>query len=778
MCASLERAPATPPLPPCGPDLAPLLDVLGELAEALRNDAGAAASLAVPEAVVFAASRARGDPIGPTALALVQHIDGAFAGAVFGPLEPDERLEVIGDEVHKVHGGQRLALRLTADMHRPHAHRPCSERTLTLETDFVTFRLLSREPGRAETAVLATYEAAGLCREVEIAGPLWASLFPIFRTIVTRTISLAIPRTAPGVLFSSSAGGARNVLTSILSGRRKSEEQSALQRLRCLVRGEERLLTICALAQTLETQPDGPRVLSVENQGPYRLTRYAPGRSAVADLGGGLRQPARRDVVTSYIDDVTGHEHHREFMIAPQDWGTHEESLRHAAFDVLHMLAVRRTKLFRAGFAHRVFTVMLPPGLVSLRSDPAVSHAMFPCLTLYRQPRDGSFRRTLTVTLVTFPVQVSSGPPLSPTLTSRAAPLRESQGFRAHLKAVGKSDGAYDLAGPLAGYLGLGGATTSPARLLEHMATQVLRRVLGDPRGGYALANRAQQMRRLIGETTFLALTESRMCSLLLQVGWSAPEGFRRPWERWLAGEEDPAFQAVLFRTLFYDDFLDPLLGDASPVAVDLKALNVGNTLGADMHGMTLFYPQDETKYVIYPRTLERFPDHSMVRWMAWSVFTDSALASLKAMIAKFHSSLDSPGELRDIITTLDAMIEEFVEFYDLDIREFDYRTEYEKMRNLVKVDSDYAFLLSRFESAKEEASLKEGRLINKLLVSFTLATVSVTVLTSVSEGEKWDPLPYVGVAVSVSATIALTGYLLFDPLRRAYGRARGRRSR
>jgi len=126
------------------------------------------------------------------------------------------------------------------------------------------------------------------------------------------------------------------------------------------------------------------------------------------------------------------------------------------------------------------------------------------------------------------------------------------------------------------------------------------------------------------------AKMESRLTTLLLQVDWQPQEGYAHPWEKWLSGVEDETFSAAVYRTLFYKDFLHPNTAYSSRRAVQLREFSVGNTLGADMSGMTLFNPQEHLKICLYSKAFEAYPNYSMVRWMAWQVYIDSALSSLR----------------------------------------------------------------------------------------------------------------------------------------------------
>jgi hypothetical protein len=356
------------------------------------------------------------------------------------------------------------------------------------------------------------------------------------------------------------------------------------------------------------------------------------------------------------------------------------------------------------------------------------------------------------------------------TIVARPAPLEEIYRIKNDLlspivyPAALESTRRYTTSGPLTFYIKLPNQCTIPG-LLRRLSKGVLQRILARWYGN------DPTIERLVSNALFPSNMESRIATISLQVEWAPPDGFKHPWERWLATGDDKVFSNNLFRTLFYFDYVDPYSADASSYALQFKQFNVGDTSGADMGGMTFFNPQESLKFVLYPRARERYPDFSIVRWMVWQVYIDSALASLRALIYKFHPIFESRGDMHSIIDTLDEMIQEFVDFYDLDIRDYFYRKEYEKIRTLMQVDTDYAQLLAKFASYKEEESLREQRLINKLILSLTIATVTISVVSTIAQMGGLSKLNYLLVSITLSTLFVWLGYKFFDPFRRVYKR-------
>jgi hypothetical protein len=379
----------------------------------------------------------------------------------------------------------------------------------------------------------------------------------------------------------------------------------------------------------------------------------------------------------------------------------------------------------------------------------------------------------MSMTFMACPVElVLNGKGQESGLSSRPAPLEELNRLKSDLllpsfdSATSQGIAKYAIRGSGRFYYSPLPDECSAPELIRYVSKSVLRRALAP---GYhdnpAIAD-------LVDSMLFTSNQESRIATMALLVDWTPPEGFSQPWERWLSTGEDKVFCNSLFRTLFYQDYLNPSSGDASHHAVRLQEFNIGNTMGADMGGMTLFKPKEALKVVLYPRRREKYPNFSIIRWMAWQVYIDSALASLRALIYKFQPSLEDRGYLYSVIETLDEMVQEFVDFYDLDIRDYDYRKEYERLRALMHVDLDYQQLMTKFASAKEDESLREQRLINKLIVSLTIATVTVTVVSTLAQMGLLSVLSYLAIALIMSTVMVLLGYLVFDPCRLGVERA------
>ena len=627
-----------------------------------------------------------------------------------------------------------------------------------LYTDFKSFTFWrTDEVGRVSRPFLM-FNTCEICEEIDFTGSVWASIYPTHYAIVSRTISYTFPQSTKGALFSSKLSVVNDLF---------DEEREAYSRLSCLVNPFTKLQSLDEFRVELESCSKPPTLLSENKEGIYTLRRYSPKRSALLDFGEPAEELNRGDFVTTY--NAGQKEFHREFFLSPRRWEVYEEELKIAAFDILHTLAIRRAKLFRNAFASCIYNILLPPALLLDEGTPSHSYALFLCVNLYHIPKQGGFRRTLSITFLVCPIEMLLDQGKWTGIVSRPAALEELYQLKDQLlssttfSAGSSQTKRYTIGGPIKSYLELPNICNIP-ELLQHVSTKVLQRIMTKGRR-YDAA-----LEHLMSSTQFASNLESKIATISLQVEWTPPEGFIHPWERWLATGKDKVFCNSLFRTMFYADYLDPYSADASRHAIRFEEFNIGNTLGADMHGMTLYNPQESLKIILFPREHERYPNYSMVRWMAWQVYIDSALASLRALIYRFHLIVNEREDLHSIIGTLEEMVREFVDFYELDLRDYFYRKEYEKIRTLMQIDLDYEQLLAKFNSSKEGASLREQRLMNKLITSLTIATVTVAVLSTIAQMGALSVFNYLLIVLVLSIAGVWIGYILFDPIRLGFG--------
>jgi len=705
-----------------------------------------------PEGALLLAQCLRGVPLAHAIAESCEAPNSTLRLLLFGGANVSPLLGAHGIEGRR--GDHLLYLLLSTRLDEEFPAELCTNYTsVALRTDFKTFVLFRFDVTSRYWRPFKSLSLGEVSEDVAFSGSLWDLAHPEHFGIVSRTISCTFPNEG-GVPFFSAGLDPSDEL---------NQERLAVQHLQCLAGEEARVMSLDAYREALCVTTRQPSVDATDREGTYTLRRYSPRRSSIFDFGSPPRTFSRGDSVTTY--NAENEEFHREYVVVPRELTlVHEECLL-AGFDLLHMLGIRRGKLFRVGFASRVYNVLLPPVLATAGCN---SVAIYTLLHLYRTPLKG-FRRTVGISTIAIPISVTVDKATPVAVGSRRATLDELYALKDDLVAYPPTASAkprlrYSVWAPP--------PLRSPRQpqtlpdLVQNIASDSLKRMLDGSCG---------DTDDVVRTCLLTANHEARIATMSLQVDWTPPSGATQPWERWVATGEDRVFLDALYRTMFFRDYSEPYAADTSRSTVRFADFNIGNTLGADMGGMTLYNPQETLKFVLYPLCREKYPDYSIVRWMTWQLYIDSALTSLRALIYRFNPLLEERGDLHSIIHTLDEMIDEFVDFYDLDIRDHFYRVEYAKLRSLMQVDSDYAQLLAKFESSKEDESLREQRLINKLIVSLTIATVTVSVVSTVAQEGALSIGQYLLAATTISTVMVWLGYVTFDPCRRALSQGRQR---
>jgi hypothetical protein len=621
--------------------------------------------------------------------------------------------------------------------------------SILLITDFSEFSFYRVQSASNLDRPFASYSQSELTSEIEITGSVWDSFFPKHHAIVTRTISYSIPKQhSDNTIFE---------FRSNLFKKQPTHEETTFDLLKCLETESCKLTDLHSF--DAELNPDGrsQKPKSKKVAGRFMMNKYFPKRSNIFDFDTPTASFKREDYVTTYLDKQK--EFNRDFIILPDHWGNFENELKEAAFDVLHTIAIRRTSLFRHDFTSRLFNILLPPVLLNNPNDKAEFLTIFPCILLNKIPNKKYFRNTISITYIVCSTKESEGE-----LFSHKQPLEKIYLIKDELMesyyGFKKPDNKFASYGPLKSYLYIPDNTTI-SETVQHINEGILKKLL--------LLDKKPNNKEAQDAVHNVLYSQTRIANLatvFVQVDWNAPKGYNYPWEKWLAKGDD-VFRKILFRTISYKDFSNPHFAPSSQHAIDLEKLNVGNTFGADMIGMTWCNPREDMKLIIYPKSMEKYPNHSIIRWMAWHYYIDAALSSLRVLIDKFHTVLSHRTDLNFIIATLNEMVDEFVELYDLDLVNLFYRKEYEKIRNLLGIDNDYTQLITQFNSSKEDSSLREQRLVNKLLVGLTLATATISIVSTIAAIDKWSSVRYLSLTLALSFVIVWVGYLLFDPLRK-----------
>jgi hypothetical protein len=212
---------------------------------------------------------------------------------------------------------------------------------------------------------------------------------------------------------------------------------------------------------------------------------------------------------------------------------------------------------------------------------------------------------------------------------------------------------------------------------------------------------------------------------------------------------------------MYYPDSLEDAGAQTTPRTTRLDAMQISNSLGDDLGGMTFFEPDSETKYLIYPADREEYPNYSILRWAGFASYSDSALAALRALLARVDARLGAGVGLHGMLSSTEQLVEHFAELYDLDIKRHVYRKEYQRLKTITGIESDYEQLQQKVESLTQAASLREQQLVNKVLIILTAGILWITGVAVVATVAKWhllESLLWAGAGVLASIAIGASG--------------------
>ncbi|MCA9367614.1 hypothetical protein KC887_05145 [Candidatus Kaiserbacteria bacterium] len=488
--------------------------------------------------------------------------------------------------------------------------------------------------------------------------------------------------------------------------------------------------------------------------------------------------PNRGDRVHAYIED--GVTFFRDFVLKPEELNV----ARHASDAeelVSHIMAFRRSGLFRNDFAKKIYNITLPSILLKDTESHQQDLLLVPHIILYRTPILSSFRRTFSLSFLCFPVSADSDVEEGELiLSSRSVYLDEIDQIDSSLRKPNNlskrgqdQTPRYEVSCRLKDVLNLPSNVSDLSEVVSNVSVGLLEWVNEKGSGRYFSRSRSKSA-GLVSESAYLASLESQFSTKLNLVSLSSKPKEARPWEEWLRSNDDESIRDAVYKRLFHADFMDPVSAYTTKSSVKLDQMLVGNRLRTDMNGMTFLDPSSDSKLILYPAERESFPNYSILRWLGFSVYQDSAIACLQEMIREFNREIDQADDTLAVLSSLEGMLQSFGELYDLDIRYSLYRDEYENVRRLINLDSDYQRLHDRFNSVKEEAILREQRLFNKLLLSLAVVTILFGIIQYIGGRLDWSSTTFAFAASVPLLLVAAIIFRLFDPIRVLFKRKRG----
>ena len=671
-----------------------------------------------------------------------------------------------------------------------------NKKTCILDASIPLLKLNYFEPGSAQSQILLELSAEELEHQLHRVGDLWNLVFPKEHAIVCRTISYTVPKKFKSVLFSTSSRSEFFLETiSKWFGAKPSVEKRAFRRLSSAFSTRPKALEVFVAQDSLKSLYES-HLTEANANGSSSLSftkidkRFEAGGLSTYDAAARIPEclnfsgsPAlvsatRGDRVHAYLEGDEAF--FRDFVLKPEDSTTvlHE---RHAEEIISHIMAFRRSGLFRNDFAKKIYNVTLPSILLRNKVSAQRDLLLIPHIVLYRTPILSSFRRTFSLSFICIPVSAKDQrKDHGLRLSSRMAYLDEIHEIDSSLRkpnnlnAKNKEHIArYELTCRMRDVLNLPTNVSGLNEVVTGVSVGLLEWINEKGSGRYFSRSRSGSTGR-VAENAYLASLESQFSTKLNLVNFNSKPKEARPWEEWLRSNEDASIRDAVYKRLFHADFIDPTSAYTTKSSVKLEQMLVGNRLRTDMNGMTFLDPSSDSKLILYPAERESFPNYSILRWLGFSVYQDSAIACLQEMIREFNREIDQADDTLAVLSSLEGMLQSFGELYDLDIRYSLYRDEYENVRDLINLDRDYQRLHERFNSVKEEAILREQRLFNKLLLSLAVVTILFGIIQYAGTRLDWSSKTFAIAASMPLLLVAALIFKLFDPIRVLFKGKRG----
>lgn len=580
-----------------------------------------------------------------------------------------------------------------------------------------------------------------LAAMLQLRGGIWKMMDTDEWAIMSHTVAIDLPK----------AGG--------LGRRTRATSRNELVRkFRPLTRSGYQLQSLMDLHNELFA--DSPVQIPTEKLRDGSL-RMSPDLSSILDRGARAIPPGRGDYIRIERLGRASTAKFHEFRI--QRLATDDrllQELDRLTYNVLYLMGIRRSKLFRLAYGERLFTIALPPAL--LKSEQGEHLAIVPILMLTRLPRMTSFRRTVTVTFVTVPLKIDAAG-VRPTrrVPTGAEVAAVADEFAKATEYFSTDRGRkFAVSGALADYAHLPETLSIPELMVRTLETVV------------------QAFTRSKNATlsALRGLRESSISSVCYLVPWVDREDL--PWVRWCGGETDELLESEFHRLVFWDDYGERTHAFSTSETVDFPSLSIGNAHGADMSGLTLYNPQLNAKFVLYPARAEAYPNHSVLRWFAWQVYLDAAISSVRSLLGRFHDTIDNAVDLRTVLSSAQDLGTELSEVYDLDLADFFYRREYETLRGVLRLNDDYEYMRGRLAEAQGQSSLREQIMMNNLVLALTLSGLLATTTVAVGQAMQWPALWYAISGVLILAVALGISIGVLEPAQRlrAIHRARKRK--
>jgi len=377
------------------------------------------------------------------------------------------------------------------------------------------------------------------------------------------------------------------------------------------------------------------------------------------------------------------------------------------------LMASRRSAIFSPSASLRRHFLFLPPGILKRPfGSTTEQYLLLPYLTLLRDADTCHFRRTFAFGSFFVPLEADGKNPAKIS-SSQVRNLLESFGA---LHAWDFKQKEWSLEGDLLGFFGtdlIGSADNRLQTWFHLLLTQILRKACTSARA------------ELIDAVTTNQLNVSAVWSVVL-VGAAQSAFNRKTFDTWATHNDTPTLTSV--------SELNNLVAELLVVEpeTDLLALCIcqGHRNGREFLS---FY--GTTNYVtpcilsLASLEVESFPKNSALWIITWHSIMGAALSSAKAMIHGFHHELGKEAKLDTFLDINREFIVDLEELYNLDFRTKAYSRQYQRIKELDGIESDYLALREEVRALGDQLSVRSTQESTTGLRNLTMIGLWVAVI-------------------------------------------------
>jgi hypothetical protein len=412
-----------------------------------------------------------------------------------------------------------------------------------------------------------------------------------------------------------------------------------------------------------------------------------------------------------------------------RNFGSSDQALFMLRRFVSSLYAQRRVRIFASDLSHRMYNVWFPPGLMRAQENSDRAFALLPFVTRVRRPFQVRFRRTLALSVILVPVDLSEGSdaqgPRRMGDSEIAALVHGLEGGTTYV--VKDANQAFDLLdSPLVPYIrelagqkkwptAAGIATEAVSKSLSGTLrewVELLFTAAGEP-----ILREGENSRKKVAETQIAdeILRSIRLCTVssvlvmseglqpfdlqtseIVQRYWWPSQAkvplVPRPMESNL-----PAEVQNLLRAIALDDRL--------PIGAEHRIDDIDCGVAS---GVIFAIPQHQCVVTAFSMRSERFPDRSALNLFAWMshllVGAASARAMMSSLVLEAEHSREADAE--QLAKTSYSLTLEMEEMFDLKIAWPEYEFLYHRLRQRLGLDATYRRMRDRLEQLSRHASV------------------------------------------------------------------------